>query len=339
MTSLIGHDDEIAALVAAARSGRLHHGWLLSGPEGVGKALFAGLAARWLLAMAAGEAGTGDDLSVDPAARTALLFNAAAHPDFRLLERPPRDRKERDKPLDKRDPDAERARNIPIDDVRMLNGFFALAPTYSTRRVVIIDAVDDLERPAANALLKTLEEPPPDTVFLLVNHAPGRLLPTIRSRCRTLRFAGLGEADMVRVIASALPDVAAGERDALIAAGAGSPGRALRFAGLGLDALEATMRRLAEQGDPHGELRLKLASGLGGKAGQERFEALLDRAPALAARYARQRRGEALAEAVEVWEALSGLSAGATGLSLDPQAVAYQVGSLLTRLAPRRSPA
>ena len=109
-----------------------------------------------------------------------------SHPDFKLLERLPKANSE------------ELARSITVDQVRGLQPLFATTPSLSPRRVVLIDAIDDLERSAANALLKNLEEPPAGTIFLLVSHAPGRLLPTIRSRCRLLRFDPLDDDDRPR---------------------------------------------------------------------------------------------------------------------------------------------
>ncbi|WP_174275403.1 AAA family ATPase, partial [Sphingomonas bacterium] len=186
--SLIGHDDAVAAFREAARSDRLHHSWLLAGPQGVGKASFAQLAARWLLA------GAPEGFAIADEHPSARLLAAGSHPDFKLLERLTKDKSE------------ERARSIGVDQVRALQPLFATTPSLSQRRVVVIDAIDDLERSAANALLKNLEEPPVGTIFLLVSHAPGRLLPTIRSRCRLLRFGRLGAAQCETVLRRVLPD-------------------------------------------------------------------------------------------------------------------------------------
>lgn len=171
---ILGHDEQTAAFLDAARSGRMHHAWLLAGPQGIGKAGFAQAAARWLLASAAGPAVPHNRLDVSGDHPIASLLDAGSHPDFKVLQRLPKAGSE------------ELARSITVDQVRGLQPLFATTPSLSPRRVVLIDAIDDLERGAANALLKNLEEPPAGTVFLLVSHAPGRLLPTIRSRCRTL---------------------------------------------------------------------------------------------------------------------------------------------------------
>jgi DNA polymerase-3 subunit delta' len=185
MTPLYGNLPARQAFSAAIESGSLHHAWIFAGPEGVGKAQFAMLAARYLLA----GAGQPDDFSIPPRDRTQQLIDAGSHPDFKLLQRLPRDEKK---------PEQGLARSIRVDQIRELDHFLGMKATYSDRRVVMIDTADDLERPgASNALLKNLEEPPAGTTFLLISHAPGRLLPTIRSRCRMLRFEPLDDTEMV----------------------------------------------------------------------------------------------------------------------------------------------
>jgi len=213
MTSLYGNLAARQAFSAAIDSGSLHHGWIFAGPEGVGKARFAMLAARRLLA----GPGQPDDFEIPPGDRTQQLIDAGSHPDLKLLQRLPRDEKK---------PEQGLARSIRVDQVRELDHFLGVKATYSDRRVVVIDTADDLERPgASNALLKNLEEPPAGTVFLLVSHAPGRLLPTIRSRCRMLRFEALDDSEMRAALVDA--GVASDEIDELSRVGQGSPARAL----------------------------------------------------------------------------------------------------------------
>lgn len=322
MTSIIGHDAEIASFLAAVRGEKLHHAWLIAGPQGVGKARFVDMAALWLLAEAAGPPPGGEGLAVSDEHPVARLIAAGSHPDFRRLQRLPSERS------------GELARNIPIAQVRALQPFFGTTPSLSSRRVVVIDAVDDLERAAANALLKNLEEPPAGTVFLLVSHAPGRLLPTIRSRCRLLRFGALGRDAMAEVIRGALPDADPHEIDALIAAGEGSPGRALAFAGLDIAGLDVAMAGIAASGDPTNTARAALAKSLALKAAQPRYEAFLQRAPGFIAAEARARSGQELADALALWEQARDLTGGAVGLSLDPHSVAFELGTLIAGLAP-----
>jgi DNA polymerase-3 subunit delta' len=198
---------------------------------------------------------------------------------------------------------------------------------------VIIDSIDDLERGGANALLKNLEEPPPHSVFLLVSHAPERLLPTIRSRCRILRLGPLESDAMASALRSAAPEADEAEIADLVAAGEGSPGRALAFRGLDIAALDQAMRELAEKGDPHNARRSRLAQSLALKSAQPRYEAFLQRAPSLIASLAKERRGEPLAQALQLWEKAQALASGATRLSLDAESVAFELGGMLASLA------
>jgi len=225
------------------------------------------------------------------------------------------------------------ARSIRVDQVRELDHFLGVKATYSDRRVVVIDTADDLERPgASNALLKNLEEPPAGTVFLLVSHAPGRLLPTIRSRCRMLRFEALDDAEMRAALVDA--GVASNEIDELIRVGQGSPARALAMAGLDISGLDKALEELA-QGDASNAVRAELARALSLKAAQERYEAFLERAPSFIAAAARTRSGEALRTALDAHDAARNLSASALGLSLDAQGTVFEMAGLVARLATR----
>lgn len=321
----LGHDAAISAFRAAMDSGALHHAWLFTGPQGVGKGLFARIAARRLLAEALQPRALVQGFDVptdDPAGR---LFDAGSHPDYRVLERLPKD-------ADK--PEGDYARSITIAQVRALQPMFATKPGLSPARVIVIDTIDDLERPAANALLKNLEEPPAGTIFILVSHAPGRLLPTIRSRCRQLRFDPLGDGAMRQVLADALPEASEAELAALIAAGQGSPGRALGYAGLDMAALDAAMAAIASDGDPGNGARGKLAKTLALKAAQLRYEAFLDRAPSFIAAQAAARTGERLRIALDAYEAARSLSISARAHSLDAQATVFEMAGLVARLAP-----
>jgi len=323
---ILGHEEAVESLLEAARSGRIHHAWLLAGPEGVGKATFAHAAARWLLADAAGPVIAKDRLDVPDDHPIASLLDAGSHPDFKLLERLPKPNSE------------ELARSITVDQVRSLQPLFATTPSLSRRRVVVIDAIDDMERGGANALLKNLEEPPAGTIFLLVSHAPGRLLPTIRSRCRLVRFAPL-EDDQVRVVLRrALPDADAFELDGLVRVARGAPGNALRFAGLDIAGLDAAIEKLAVHGDASNALRTALGRTLGLKSAQERYEAFLERAPSRIA--AEARRGSAgMVEAVALWRQARDIADRAVRQSMDPQMTVVEIAGLVAKLAPVESSA
>ena len=317
---LIGHLEQQQAFLTAFGGARAHHAWLLAGPPGIGKAAFARAAALHVLASAAGPTDgiSPDRLAVDPDHRVARLLASASHPDFRLLERVPNEKT------------GKMNAQILIGQIRSFQGVFQNKPSYSDWRVVIIDSADDVREGAANALLKTLEEPPPNTLLLLVSHAPGRLLPTIRSRCRTLRFKPLSEADVTEVLAAKLPDLDAAERSALARLAEGSPGRALRFAGLDVAGLDAALNDLAGSGAE--ALALGLARSLAGKTAQPRYEAFLELAPAYLAKAARQRHGGSLAHTISLWERANSLANDALLLALDPQAVAFELASLVSEL-------
>lgn len=322
MTSIYGHDAAIAAFRDSLDSGRLHHAWLISGPEGIGKALFADKAALKVLAHGGGGTGLPAGLDVPDEHPAAHLVAAGSHPDLMRLERLP---KENGSGL---------ARSISVDQVRGLQRLFATTASMSPWRVVVIDSIDDLERPAANALLKNLEEPPSNSLFLLVSHASDRLLPTIRSRCRQIRLSTLDDDAMTSALAHAVPDADRAEIAALCEAGRGAPGRAIRYRGLDIHALEDALGDLAANGDPANAKRSALAAALSLKSAQPRYEAFLGRVPSIIAQNARQRRGTVLADALDLWERARALAGSAVPLSLEPQSVVFELAGMVAALAP-----
>ena len=209
---------------------------------------------------------------------------------------------------------------------------FATTPSMSPRRVVIIDAADDLERGGANALLKNLEEPPAGTIFLLISHAPGRLLPTIRSRCRVLRFEPLTQTEVADALRLTMPDLGEEEIGALASTGDGAPGRALRYAGLDVAALDAAMIAIAREGDADNARRVALARSLSGKGATARYQAFLERAPAVLASEAKERSGPALKAALDAHAAARDLARAALGLSLDAQATVFEMAGIVATL-------
>jgi DNA polymerase-3 subunit delta' len=323
MTAVFGNEAAQSAFLSAMRSGSLHHAWLLTGPQGVGKATFARAAARRMLAdgVALDEAAVGFD--VPEGNRTRSLIEAGSHPDYRVLARLPKDPEK---------PDQDLARSITIAQVRTLQPLFATTPSMSSRRVVLIDAIDDLERGGANALLKNLEEPPAGTIFFLISHAPGRLLPTIRSRCRLLRFDALGEYDVTTAIRAMRPDADDQEVAALVRASDGAPGRALRYAGLDIAGIDDALAAIAADGDRDNGRRLTLAKALAGKTSQPRYDAFLDRAQAFIADAARLRSGPPLRTALDAHAAARDLAAAAVGLSLDAQATVFEMAGIVASL-------
>ncbi|MQT11601.1 DNA polymerase III subunit delta' [Segnochrobactrum spirostomi] len=218
---LVGQSAAERTLLDAYRSGRLHHGWILGGPRGVGKATLAFRFARFLLANPDPNAPTvaaARDLSVPAGHPAGRLVASGAHPDLLHLRRPWDDKGKRFRS------------ELTVDEVRRLTPFFGSTASGGGWRVAIVDPADDLNTNAANALLKMLEEPPARGLFLIVSHAPGRLLPTIRSRARRLALAPLGEADLLAAL-QAIGVTA--ERTRLLraaAAGEGSVRRAAQLA-------------------------------------------------------------------------------------------------------------
>jgi DNA polymerase-3 subunit delta' len=211
---LLGHPEAEATILDAIRAGRMHHAWLITGPEGVGKATLAYRFARRLLAGRPSE----DSLALDPANPVFRRVAANSHADLLTVERVLNEKTKRMKT------------QIAVEDVRKINGFMSLTPAEGGWRVVVVDGAEELNQTSANALLKVLEEPPPRAILLLVCAAPGRLLPTIRSRCRRLRLTPLLDEPMGRLVSQYLPQLDADERGRLITMAEGSPGRAIMLA-------------------------------------------------------------------------------------------------------------
>jgi DNA polymerase-3 subunit delta' len=223
---LFGQDAARDDFLDAFNSGRLHHGWLITGPRGVGKATLAWAIARFLIATPEDE-GDGlfgappppTTLAIDPEHPVARRMAAGSEPGLFVLRRP---YNEKTKKL--------RA-EITVEEARKLKGFFALSSADGGRRVVIVDAADELNVSAANAILKLLEEPPARTTLLLVSHQPSGLLPTIRSRCRELRLSALDGSTIAMALDQA--GVSAGDQtQALAALASGSVGEAVRLINL-----------------------------------------------------------------------------------------------------------
>ncbi len=211
---LSGHDAAEATLLGAIMSVRMHHAWLITGPEGIGKATLAYRFARRLLAGRPAEF----SLALDPGHPVFRRVANGSHADLLSIERTINERTKRLRT------------QIPVDDIRKVGNFLSLTPAEGGWRVVIVDGAEDLNAAAANALLKTLEEPPPRAILLLTCSAPGRLPATIRSRCRRLRLDALDDDTMRALLARYLPEMPQDDRDRLVTLAEGSPGRALLMA-------------------------------------------------------------------------------------------------------------
>ena len=301
-------------------SPRMHHAWILSGLEGLGKGTFARAAAAELIA--------------EPGLPQPPI---EMHPDILIPEHPPENKEEAKKRED--GGDYKRKRSIPIDEIRQLTQRLHTRPTLGSRRVVIIDPADDLERSAANALLKALEEPPTGTFFLLVSHRAGRLLPTIRSRCRMLRFAPLEVAAIDRILRDTAPQADGPARAAAIAAAEGSPGAALDFVEQNLGKLHQVMVRLIAEGDDHFALRGALADEIGARPTRERQQAAVDLARAVVAADLGKVNGEQNQRIIAVHGELVRLAGQMPTYNFDPALVVMEIGALLASLAMPREAA
>jgi len=303
--ALEGAEAQETAFLDALDRGRLHHAWLLTGPEGVGKATFAYRAARRLLGAAPdrelGPLGSRPD---DPVCRRIA---ARSHPDLLVLERATEDGKPR--------------KVIPVDEARGLGEFFSKAPAQAAWRVAIIDAADDLNVNAANAILKTLEEPPERGVLLLVSHAPGRLLATIRSRCRRLAFTAPGE-DSTAAFVAARTGLSDEQSARLARMAGGAPGLALRLAAADALTADQTAHEILRDLPKLDEAALlAISDSFRGAEGQARFNLLIERLTGqihdMAASQALSGTGQGLDRWARAWERLSALPDQTEGLNLD----------------------
>ncbi len=305
--TLLGHSEAWAAWRRARDGVRMHHAWLLSGRQGLGKASFAHAAARELVGA------SGED-----------------HPDIHVLTYAAKDDKEDKKRLDGKP--FEKARSIRIAQIRAMQQRLVTRPTAGDWRAVIIDPADDLERNAANALLKSLEEPPEGTIFLLVSHRPAQLLPTIRSRCRVLRFPPVSADALHRQLERNAPDADAPARAAAIAAAAGSPGAALSYLQLDLGKVARLMQSILEEGDRGFARRAALAELIGARPDRDRMSAMLD--------MARQSLAQHLAGVVhhpgpviDAHEQLVRLTGEHATFNYDAGLLAMEIGTLLVKAA------
>lgn len=318
---IVGQARALDRFASAWATRKLHHAWLLAGPKGIGKASFAQAAARRVLAEAAGPPFDLPAIETDDRHPIVKLVEAGSHPDFRWLRRLVNEKT------------GNLARNISVDQIRELGEFLALTPALSAWRVAVIDTADELETSGANALLKILEEPPANTLFFLVSNAPGRLLPTIRSRCRRLDFQKLDDDAMTSILERDAPDLSPAERQKIIGMSFGSAGRALAFAELGLAKLEDSALAILRQGDPTNARRSDLAQELGKKGAGDRYDAFLELAPSLIAREARALDGMARERALEAYARARELAVVAPRLSLDPAMTVFQIGGILAEIA------
>ena len=301
---LIGHEQARDAFLDALSRGRLHHAWLITGPKGIGKRAFADWAALKLLSGHRGPAATPAD---DPA---AALVAAGSHPDHRTLS-PPEEGK------------GSATASIIVDQVRELADFLHSYPAIAPWRTLIVDSIDDMNVNTSNAFLKELEEPRQQTIYLLISHAPARLLPTIRSRCRMLRLFPLPDDEVRSALDQAEQGLSAADIDAMVTLARGAPGAVADLAGADLGALEKTLDRIAAGGDP-----LPLARSLQPQAAIPKLKALLALVPRRLAAKARQNPDPRL---FDLYEEAEVLARDAVRLAYDRQQVAMALADITAR--------
>ena len=352
----IGHQEAEETFLNAWESGRMAHAWLVCGTRGIGKATLAYRFARFLLARSQVDVSSGPSLFGDEAPVSAPSLDMAAdHPVFRqvaALGCPDL------KVVERGFADAKKTKlrsEIVVDDVRDIGHFLSLTPAGGGWRVVIIDAADEMNRNAANAVLKVLEEPPRQAILFLVAHAPGRLLPTIRSRCRRLMLSPLVDDGVRSLLRDRLPSLDETEARLLVQLSEGSIGKALRLAdGGGTELLREMFTILEGVGEGGGGVALHAFADrlLRGDEGGEKFrtavellcwwlarlvrggvispaEELVGGERALLARF---HHAAGLEQWGEVWEKSMGLLSRTEGLNLDRKQSLLSIFFMIGRL-------
>lgn len=302
---LFGHEAAEASFLSALRSGRLHHAWLIEGPSGIGKARLAERIAAYLLG-ARGPQAAPFDASFDDATMRILL--AGSHPDMNVQRRELNDK-------------GKLAQDISVEQIRQMTHFFSMKPAMGGWRIGIVDAIDEANRNASNALLKTLEEPPPQSILLLINHRSKPILPTIRSRCRVLQLSPLSEDDCAKAL-----DAAGAPSDAGKLA-RGRPGLGLRLS-LPAAANAASAARALIKGMPKPSDKLMTAALSAASDGPEAELAFRDEILEWVAK-----RAETQPAAAKAWLGLARLSGEAETLNMDAAQVASKIIAALQEAA------
>lgn len=307
MLSLIGHRAAEQEVLGALRSGRMHHAWLIAGEEGIGKATFAYRVARFILA---GSEKPGwldaETLDVEAVNTVAHQIAAGGHPDLSVIRRVPN---QTGKTF---------YTEIRADDARKGLDVFNKTAAFGGYRIVIVDCCDEMNAHSANSLLKTLEEPPDKSLFLLVVHRPGATLPTIRSRCRMLHLEPLSETEIVAGL-RAFPDINASDED--IGEAARNSNGSLRRALALLDGRRRDfVKRVREALNalPQADYAVvdAIAESTTGRAGDESFEQFVSLAEVFMSEHLKKAGGNAFAIA-EAWIEMTDRRRAVDGLNLD----------------------
>lgn len=302
----MGHESAVNALFHAAQSGRLHHGWLLTGPAGIGKATLAYRFGRWLLA-----GGQGEDLFVPENSGVFRRVAAGTHPDFFTVERRINAKTEK------------LQGEIVISTIQEASAFMRLTPAEGGWRIVVVDGAEDMNTNAANAVLKLLEEPPPRAILLLVSAAPGRLLPTIRSRCRVLPMSPLPDKTMHDLLEIYTPELDRAATTRLLELAEGSIGNALKLTQAGGMALAALVDKALDGKVNPAQAQHIIDEVMKMTEGADKFEmffSLLRTRLATGTRL-KARAGEPnLQHHVALWQDFGKLERDVLGLNLDKRA-------------------
>jgi DNA polymerase-3 subunit delta' len=306
---LTGQDEALGRASRAVRSGKIPQAWLVNGPRGVGKATLAYRIARYLLRYGTTDTGP-EDLSVPRNDPVSLQVAAGAHPGLLVLKRGLNPKT------------GKMMMETSVDVIRRLSGFFGMTAGAGGWRIAIIDTADDMSNEAANALLKALEEPPSRSILMLLSNAPGKLLPTIRSRCQRLGLRLLSEDVLSSELAQYLPKMSEADRTALAKLSGGSLGAALTLADEDMLALAKDAERLVDQAASPNirELfaltdRVARTTGLLRAFGSFMVQALEQRIRARA----QAEGGAGMRRWIEAWEQVRANFDRATGLNLEPR--------------------
>jgi DNA polymerase-3 subunit delta' len=343
---LVGHQAAEQALWAAYHGGRLGHAWLIAGPRGIGKATLAFRFARYLLASpgpSTEEGGRSADLGVDPDHPVFRRVAGGSHGDLMTVERTANEKTGRMRG------------EITVLDARRLPRFFATTAAEGGWRVAVVDCVEEMNRHAANALLKTLEEPPRNTLILLISHSPDGILPTLRSRCRMLPLRPLDEADMCALMAVRFPEFAEADTLALARLSNGSPGRAFPLAAAGgLEVYRDMVTLLGSLPRIDGAALHRFADRFAREANAELYRAMRELLLAWIARMVREAAAETSGEDIvpgeralmqrlsarrgldpwlEVWENIGRLFVQADSVKLDKKQVVMSAFTTLEKAA------
>jgi len=318
---LVGHANAERELLAAWEANRLPHAILLGGPQGIGKATLAYRLARFVLAGGRKEP---IDLSIPEDHPISRQVAVLSHPDLLVLRRV----KEEDKKT--------MSQVIRVEDTRRITSFFGSTSAYGGWRVCVVDSVEEMRKESANAILKMLEEPPARSLFLLVSHTPGRLLPTIRSRCRKLTMNPLSEAEVAKALASLsadLPDLDQTQFKSAAEASQGSVGRALSLllgGEDGLEILQMTRRAL----DKLPIVESASVAALGDKLKGDNLAIFADAVEDWLAEGATGGGEPArLARFAEAWDKVRRATATAESFNLDRKPLVFQVFTMLSEAA------